>query len=57
LLTLDRRPARNMQCARDDAIVGEHTLAGQQPRILDAPDVRPDALRPRPKTASVSHGR
>ena len=42
-------PERDVKCARDDAIGRERSLAGQQPRILDALDARADALGPQPK--------
>jgi hypothetical protein len=42
-------PERDVQCARDDAIGCEGSLAGQQPRILDALDARADVLRPQPR--------
>lgn len=57
---------RDVQRARDDAIGRERSLAGQQPRILDALYARADVLRPQAKAdirageperllASVSH--
>src|ERR1700730_9721117 len=42
-------PERDVQCARDDAIGREGSLAGHPPRILDALDARPDVLRPQPR--------
>jgi hypothetical protein len=39
----------DMQCARDDTIVGKRALAGQQPSILDSLDPRADVLRPQPE--------
>jgi len=42
-------PERDVKCARDDAIGRERSLAGQQPRILDALDARADVLGPQPK--------
>ena len=42
-------PKRNVQRARDDAIGGEHSLARQQPLVLDALDGRADVLWPQPE--------
>jgi hypothetical protein len=42
-------PERDVQCPRDESIGCEGSLAGQQPRILDALDARADVLRPQPK--------
>ena len=61
-------PKRDVQSAGDDTIVGERSLSGQQPPILNAFDPRADVLRPQPKAdsrafepelvfASVSHRR
>jgi len=42
-------PERDVKCPRDDAIGRERSLAGQQPRILDAIDARADVLGPQTK--------
>jgi len=39
-------PESNVQCSRDNAIVRERSLAGQQPWILDAFGSRADVLWP-----------
>jgi hypothetical protein len=46
-------PERDVKCARDDAIGRERSLAGQQPRILDALDARTDVLGPQPRPTSA----
>src|SRR5271169_2817412 len=40
-------PERYVQCARGHTIVGERSLAGQQPPIFDAFDPRADVFRPK----------
>jgi hypothetical protein len=42
-------PERDVHCPRDEAIGCKRSLAGQQPRILDAFDARADVLWPQPK--------
>src|SRR5580704_4449406 len=42
-------PERDVHCPRDEAIGCEGSLAGQQPRILDALDARADVLWPQPR--------
>jgi hypothetical protein len=61
-------PEPDVQCAGDDAIVGERALARQQPTILNPLDACADAFWPQPKPeirafepelvfATVSHRR